>query len=68
LAKIEAAQQPVELLFAQYDGFLIVFAWPFETLFLQTFVPEAKTAAIPVEDLKFVAALIAEDKHRSLKH
>jgi len=68
LAEVEAAQQPVELFFGQRDGFSVILSRPFEALLFQALVPETETAAVPVEDLQLVAALIAEDKHRRVKH
>jgi hypothetical protein len=55
-------EQPVQVLTTQGDHLVFSLAWPFETRFLQSLLPQAKTASFPIQYLHPVATPIAEDK------
>ena len=59
---IEAAQQPVKLLFGQTQYGIIRFSWPGELCLLQPFVPETETGLVPIDNLHLVALSITEQK------
>ncbi len=44
------------------NDFVIHFAWPFEFLFLQVFLPQAETITFPIQNTKLVTFTITEDK------
>ena len=61
---IKPVQQPVQFLNRQFDRGGVVFDGPGEFVFLQPFVPQAKTIALPVQKLDAVAGLVDEHEQR----
>ena len=59
--KINPVQQPVQLLLCDLHDIHFIL-WPGKSLLFQSFVPEAETVPIPVEDLHPICPAIAECK------
>jgi hypothetical protein len=66
LINIEAIHQPGEFTFL--NGHDLLFgSWPFKEMFLQPFVPQAKTIPVPIKDFNHIAFSIAKNKQMAGK-
>ena len=56
--RVDASEQPVQLIYPQLDGLAICIGFGIEMLVFQTFEPRAKAIALTVEDLDLAASAI----------
>ncbi len=61
LMHFQAFQKPAQLSVVNLKNICSIF-WPSEELFFQSFVPQAKSVSIPVQNFYHILALVAEYK------
>jgi hypothetical protein len=59
--EVQTIKEPIQLLEADPDGF-ICRPWPLVKMLLQSFVPQAESVLVPIEDLDHVAPSVTENE------